>query len=95
MPSRRDIEAAVAAYNAADPDMLLSPEAAQLLSVMFPRDDTCPRSLAHLTAASGDRMKRVTRLLRLLVDAGFLSKEESAGRVANIYRLHVPPRRQP
>ena len=94
MPSRRDIEAAVAAYNATDPDMLLPPEAAQLLTIMFPRGDVCQRSLAHLTAVSGDSMKRGTRLLRLLVDAGFLSKEESLGRVANVYRLHLPPVRR-
>ena len=31
MPRKRDIEAAIAAYNDTDPDMLLPPEAAQLL----------------------------------------------------------------
>jgi hypothetical protein len=76
--SRRiEIEAALAAYNTADPDMLLPPEAVHLLTTMFPRGDVCQRSLPDLTAASGDGMKRVARLLRLLVDAGFLSEEES------------------
>jgi hypothetical protein len=89
----REIEAAIAAHNDADPDMLL-PEAVQLLTVMFSRGDMCQRSLAHLTAASGDSTKRVARLLHLLVDTGFLSKEESLGRVANVYRLHLPPVRR-
>ena len=30
-------------------------------------------------------------MLRRLVEAGFLSKQASAGRVANTYRLHLPP----
>jgi hypothetical protein len=94
LPRRTEIEAAIAAYNATDPDMLLPPEAVQLLTIMFPRGDVCQRSLAHLTAASDDSTKRVTRLLHLLVDAGFLSKEESLGRVANVYRLHLPPVRR-
>ena len=94
MSRRREIEAVIMAYNATDPDMLLPPEAVQLLTAMFPRGDVCQRSLPHLTAASGDGMKRVARLLRLLVDAGFLSKEESLGRVANVYRLHLPPARR-
>jgi hypothetical protein len=74
--------------------MLLPPEAVQLLTVMFPRGNVCQYSLADLTAASGDGMKRVARLLRLLVDAGFLSKEESLGRVPNVYRLHLPQGRR-
>jgi hypothetical protein len=93
-PGAREIEAAIGAYNDADPDMLLPLEAVQLLTAMFPRGDVCQHSLAHLTAALGDRMKRVTRLLRLLMEAGFLSKEESLGRVANVYRLHLPPVRR-
>jgi hypothetical protein len=91
---RREIETAIAAYNDADPDMLLPLEAVQLHTAMFPRGDVCQRSLTHLTAALGDRMKRVARLLRFLVDAGFLSREESLGRVANVYRLHLPPVRR-
>jgi hypothetical protein len=84
LPRRTEIGAAIAAYNATDPDLLLPPEAMQLLTIMFPRGDVCQRSLAHLMAVSGDSMKRGTRLLRLLVDAGFLFKEESLGRVANV-----------
>jgi hypothetical protein len=94
MSRRREIEAAIAAYNGADPDLQLPAAADRLLTTMFPRSDVCQRSLAHLTAASGDRMKRVARLLRLLMDARFLSKEESLGRVPNVYRLHLPPVRR-
>jgi hypothetical protein len=90
----REIEAAVAAYNDTDPDMLLPAVAAQLLTVMFADADVCQRSEAQLAAALGDRPKVVRRLLHILVEAGLLSKEQSSSRVANIYRLHLPPRRQ-
>ena len=89
--SRAEIEAAVAAYNAADREPLLPPEAMRLLAVMFPSGDVCQRSLADLMAATNDRKRRVERLLRLLMATGFLSKEESRGRIANLYRLHLPP----
>jgi hypothetical protein len=61
LPRKTEIEAAIAAYNATDPDLLLSPEVAQLLTIMFPRGDVCQRSLADLMAVSGDSMKRVAR----------------------------------
>jgi hypothetical protein len=91
LPRKREIEAAIAAYNAADPEMLLPPEAVRLLAVMFPRSSVCRRSQADIMAETGDDRRRVERLLRLLMAAGFLSKAESRGRIANIYRLHLPP----
>jgi hypothetical protein len=94
LPRKRDIEVAIAAYNAANPDILLPPEAVQLLTIIFRRSGMCQRSVVQLAAASGDSVKVVTRLLHLLTEAGFLSKEQSLGRVPNVYRLHLPPVRR-
>jgi hypothetical protein len=94
MLRRSGIEVAIAAYNDADPDMLLPPEAGRLLAVMFPRGDVCQRSAAHFMEETGDRRKRVAHLLRLLVEVRFISTEHSRGRVASIYRLHLPPVRR-
>jgi hypothetical protein len=92
LPSKRDIEAAIAAYNATDPEALLPPEAARLLAVMFSRGSVCRRSLDDLAAEGIDR-RSVSRLLRALVEAGFLSKERGVNRAPNTYHLHLPPRR--
>jgi hypothetical protein len=94
-PRRQEIEAAVAAHNAADREPFLPPEAARLLAIMFADADVCQRSLAYLITATNDRRRRVERLLRLLMQTGFLSKKESLGRLPNIYRLHLPPGRRP
>lgn len=96
MPSKREIEAAIAAHNAtAGPGLLLPPAAGRLLAVMFPRGaSVCQRSLDALAAEGFDK-RAVSRLLRALVEGGFLSKEPQSGRIANIYHLHLPPRRQP
>ena len=94
MPSRRDIAAAIAAYNATDPDPLLPPEAVQLLAVMFRRNVVCQRRLEDLAAEGFDKRRVLPRLLRVLGEAGFLSTERHVGPGAvNIYRLHLPPRR--
>ena len=90
MPRRREIEAAIAAYNDADPETLLPPDAARLLSVMFRRSSVCQRSLADLAAEAFSRDRLVKRLLRL-VEAGFLSKPPRSGRGPHTYRLHLPP----
>ena len=95
MPNRREIEAAIAAYNAADPDMLLPPDASRLLSVMFRRRSVYQRSEANLAAEAGDTVRTVRRLLRSLIEAGFLSKEPASGRDPSTYRLHLPPQAQP
>jgi hypothetical protein len=91
---RDDIAAAVAAHNATDPEELLPPAAARLLIIMFPRSDVCQRSLNDLAAEGIDR-RVVSRLLRALVEAGFLSKLSGQSSATNTYRLHLPPRRQP
>jgi hypothetical protein len=99
---RFEIEAAIAAYNDADPEMLLPPEAARLLEVMFRQSSVCQRRLADLATEVNNTPRGVDRLLRFLTSIGFLSKERRLGAeehrrgaVANVYRLHLPPRRQP
>ena len=87
---REEIEAAIAAHNATDREPHLPPIATRLLATMFSHSDVCQRSLDSLAREGIDR-RAVSRLLRALVEAGFLSKEESLGRVPNIYHLHLPP----
>ena len=89
MPRKRDIEAAVAAYNDAAQALLLPPSATRLLIVMFPRGAVCQRSLDDLAAEGFDR-RGLPRLLRGLVETGFLSKEPGSGRVPTTYTLHPP-----
>jgi hypothetical protein len=94
LPRKRDIEAAVAAHNDAAQALLLPPSATRLLIVMFPRGAVCQRSLDDLAAEGFDR-RGLPRLLRGLVETGFLSKEPGSGRVPTTYTLHLPPRAQP
>ena len=94
MSRRTEIEAAIAAHNDTDPEALLPPAAAQLLIAMFPRREVCQRSLDGLARAGFDR-RGVSRLLRALVETGFLSKQRGQGHDPNIYHLHLLPRRQP
>ena len=89
---RSEIEAAIAAHNSADRETLLPPDAARLLRAMFPRGSVCQRRLEDLVAEGFDR-RTLPRLLRSLVDAGFLSKEPGRG-FASTYRLHLPPMRR-
>ena len=94
---RGDIEAAIAAYNADQASLLLlPPDAARLLAVMFPQSTVCQRQLKDLVAEGFDRWP-LEKLLRGLVDAGFLSKgPRHKGRHGfTTYTLHLPPRRQP
>ena len=92
MPRKRDIEAAIAAHNATDREPFLPPEAARLLAVMFRQSSVCQRRQDDL-AAEGFNLRP---LLRALIGAGFLSRERGRGAGAiNVYRLHLPPRRQP
>jgi hypothetical protein len=91
---REEIEAAIAAYNDTDPDMLLPPAAAQLLTAMFAKADTCQRTIVSLEQEGLGR-ESLIRLLRHLVEIGFVSKERSSGRGRpNVYRLHLPPVRR-
>jgi hypothetical protein len=93
LPRGREIEAAIAAYNAADPDMLLPPDAGRLLTIMFSGSSVCQRSEAQLAAEAG--VRTVRRLLYILTEAGFLSKEPGSPRIPNTYRLHLPPAGEP
>ena len=87
MPSNRDIQAAIAAYNSADRErFVLPPLAAQLLAVMFPRDTVCLCGVTKLATTGGFNRNAVRKLL---------IKQRGAGRTPNTYRLHLPPRRQP
>ena len=97
MPRKRDIEAAIAAHNSTNDRglQLLPSDAVRLLAAMFPRSSVCQRSLDDLAAKGFDR-RTLRHLLRALVEAGFLSKDRRHGRRApNVYRLHLPPQRQP
>ena len=96
LPRKRDIEAAVAAYNAIDRETApLPPEAARLLAAMFPRGSVCQRSFADLAAKGFINERAVRHLLRWLIEAGFLSKDRGFGTGAsNIYHLHLPPVRR-
>jgi hypothetical protein len=94
LPPKRDIEAAVAAYNNADWErFVLPPLAAQLLAVMFPRDTVCRCSVTNLATTGGFDRNAVRKLLISLADAGFLTKEGPSGTTAT-YHLHLPPRRR-
>jgi hypothetical protein len=93
-PRRREIEAAVAAHNATDREPGLPPAAVRLLATMFRHADVCQRSLDSLAAEGIDR-RAVSRLLRALVEIGFLTKEPQSGRAPNTYTLHLPPPVQP
>ena len=92
---RDEITAATAAYNVASRQgPLVPPAATSLLTVMFSDADVCQRSLESLAQEGFDRTV-VVRLLRRLLEAGFLSKQRGQGHDPNIYYLHLPPRRQP
>jgi hypothetical protein len=86
--SRRDeIEAAVAAYDQANPRAPLGPIAARLLITMFPRRDVCQRSLEDL-AADGFSRPSLPTLLQRLVFAGLLMRDRMAG-APHVYHLHL------
>ena len=55
---RREIEAAIAAYNSADRETLLPPSAVRLLAVMFPRDGFDERTVHYLLRALADVCQR-------------------------------------
>jgi hypothetical protein len=90
LPRKRDIEAAVAAHNAAEREPWLPPpDTVRVLAVMFPRSSVCQRKIDSLMEEGFSR-RRLDRLLGILAEAGFLSKERG-NRVPNTYRLHLPP----
>ncbi len=90
---RRDaIAAAVAAYDHAA-EGPLPRNAARLLAAMFPADDVCQRSQEEI-AAEGFGRDSLPRALRCLEKAGLLSRQRGAGRVPDLFRLHLPPVRR-
>jgi hypothetical protein len=91
---REEIEAAVAAYNAANPRAPLPRNAARLLTAMFPAVDLYQGSLEAI-AGLGFGQRHLPRTLPRLADAGLLVRQPGAGGVPNTYWLTLPPRRQP
>ena len=65
MPRKQAIEAAVAAHNVAARKPLLTPDATQLLVVMFTDADTCQRNLDSLVR-EGFNLRKLILLLRHL-----------------------------
>jgi hypothetical protein len=91
MSRRNAIAAAVEAHNHAHPTARLPRPAARLLAVMFASDDICQQSLDALLDASGVSRPTVQSVLRSLLAAGVIAKEEKGhGQHANRYRLHLP-----
>ena len=85
--------AAVEAYNRAHPKARLPRPAARLLAVMFADQDVCCLSQQALMAEGfGDTLRRV---LRALVEAGFMSKQAGTSRVPDSYRLLLPLEARP
>src|SRR5215472_4833424 len=87
---RDEIEAAVAAYAAAHREEPPLPRrTAHLLAVMFSSEDACQRSLDAIAEEGRLDRKSLPRVLRRLVAAGFLSREQGSGLVPHTYRLHL------
>jgi hypothetical protein len=84
---RRDaIVAAVAAHNRSHKPLPLS--TVRLLEAMFAGGDVCQQSLQSLEDAAGLSGKSVQTILRALLAAGAIAKEETGhGQHANRYRL--------
>jgi len=85
---RRDaIIAAVEAHNLAHPTASLPRPAARRLVVMFAAEDVCCVSQETLKSRGfGDTLPKV---LRALVEAGFMSREAGKSRTPNTYRLQL------
>ena len=86
-PRRRDdIAAAVAAYDRAHPEAPLPRNAARLLAVMFRHLRTCANGAWRTSPRKGSAEAGFLRLLRRLVEAGFLSQAAGFGARAR----HLP-----
>jgi hypothetical protein len=86
---RDDIVAAVAAYNRSHKPLPNS--AVRLLEAMFASDDVYQLSLQALEDVAGISRKHVQIVLRGLLAAGVIAKEDTGvGRHANRYRLLLP-----
>jgi hypothetical protein len=86
--SRREVVfAAVEAYNRTHPAAPLPRPAARLLAVMFATEDVCSLSQGMLKAEGfGDTLPKV---LRALVEAGFVSRQPGMSRIPDTYRLQA------
>jgi hypothetical protein len=94
MTSRREeIEAAVAAYDQANPLTPLPLNATRLLVAMFPTGDVCQRTQASMFVEGFDR-KTLIKSLGILTETGFLSKDARRRGYVATYRLHLPPVRR-
>jgi hypothetical protein len=90
-PSRRDdIEAAVAAYDKANPLTPLPRNAARLLTALFTAGDVYRGSLDDI-AALGFSRRHLPGTLQRLASAGFMSREFGVGSDLGNYRQHMPP----
>ena len=87
MPARRDaLIAAVAAHNRSHKPLPNS--AVRLLEAMFASGDVCQVGLAALEDVTGLSRKPIQTVLRTLVAAGVIAKEETGhGKRASRYRL--------
>ena len=85
MSRRNAIIAAVEAHNRAHPSTPLPRPAARLLAVMFDTEDVCPLSQQALAAEGFG--KALPKVLRALVEAGFVSRQAGTSRVPDTYRL--------
>ena len=92
--SRRDaFSIAVETHNQAHPEARLPRPAARLLAVMFATEDVCCVSQQELSARGfGETLPKV---LRALVEAGFMSKQAGTSRVPDTYRLLLPLEARP
>ena len=92
--SRRDaFFIAVETYNRTHPEARLPRPAARLLAVMFAAEDVCCVSQQELCARGfGETLPKV---LRALVEAGFMSKQAGISRVPDTYRLLLPLEARP
>ena len=86
---REAILAAVEAHNRANQETPLPRQAGRLLTVMFSDRDECSRTLEDL-CAEGFGKAVLPKLLTALIEAGFLSRQRSASRIPDTYRLHLP-----
>ena len=85
---REALFAAVEAYNRANPTARLPRSAARLLGIMFAEADVCRLSQLELGARGfGGTLFKV---LRALVEAGFMTKQAGAARYPDTYRLTLP-----
>ena len=91
MSRRNAIVAAVEAHNRAHPTARLPRSAVPLLTTMFASDDICQQSLDALLDTSGVSRPPAQSVLRALLAAGVIAKEEKGhGQHPNRYRLHFP-----